>query len=349
MKSITVTTPGKVILLGEHAVVYGKPALLATINKYCNIKLTPVATKDITINAKNLHKSITVSPEIIFAKTKSAREKWQQYYVTNELSILKSITADAMDYPIIAIGETLLYFKKKLPTGFVLTIDSGIPMGSGLGSSSALAVGVVTAVARLLAVTIDKQILNDIAFLIEQKKHGTPSGADTAAVSFGGLLWFRKETSDLKFIQPLPFALPERIAQNFVLIDSGQPVESTGEMVSNVRNLYKEKPELFENFLQQQENITRELLTAIKNRQEEVLMQLIQKGEGNLEKIEVVSPSTKLLIHSIEKAGGVAKICGAGGKKKGSGIVLAYHPEKKQLETIANSKKLVNYTVQLGL
>jgi mevalonate kinase len=100
--------------------------------------------------------------------------------------------------------------------------------------------------------------------------------------------------------------------------------------------------------LEDQERLTRDLLGAIKNADEEALVNIIRAGEKNLETIGVVSSSAKQLIRDIEKAGGAAKICGAGGASKGSGIILAYNSNKKVLELLAKTKKMPYYTVVLG-
>ena len=79
-----------------------------------------------------------------------------------------------------------------------------------------------------------------------------------------------------------------------------------------------------------------ELSSAIENANEKEIIKIIRQGESNLEKIGVVSESTKQLIRAIEKAGGAAKICGAGGRKNKSGIVLAFHENP---DTIINISK----------
>ena len=71
MKEIVVSAPGKIHLLGEHAVVYGKPALLVAINKRCTVTLTPRKDKQIEIISKNFKKSIILSKKQILQKTHS--------------------------------------------------------------------------------------------------------------------------------------------------------------------------------------------------------------------------------------------------------------------------------------
>lgn len=350
-EQILVSAPGKIHLLGEHTVVHGKPAIITAIDRRCVVKLSPTDSTDIKVTSKNLGSSVTTSAEEISEKREQAQGQWEEYRDSNDASILKSITADEMDFPIIAIGETLHHFDRNVPpSGFSLSIESEVPIGAGLGSSAATAVSVVAAMTSFLGEDIDakKDVVNDIAFLVEQKKHGMPSGGDNAAVCYGGLIWFRKETPDLKIIQPVPFSIPENIAENFLIIDTGRPTESTGEMVAMVRGLYQEDQDSVGRIFDDQERLTRELLSALKNGNERDIMEIIKLGSHNLKSLGVVSPSVIELINEIEQAGGVAKICGAGGKTEASGVVLVYHPDKTVPQRIASEHNLKQYDAILG-
>lgn len=348
MKKIHVSAPGKLHLLGEHAVVHGKPAIITAVNRRCFVEITLRKDKKIEIISHNLKASKIVTEKEIIAKTRDAQAKWETYIKTNDISLLKSITSDSLDFPIIVIGETLKYLNKTLPFGFTLSIKSDIPIGSGMGSSAAVAVSVAGAISLLFNKNLDKETINEIAYLAEQKKHGLPSGGDNAASCFGGMVWYRKETPDLKIIKPIPFSFPQKLAKNFVAIHTGTPVESTGEMVSIVRSLYQQKPELVENILSGQEKLTRELLSAIKNGDNTLMIRIIRAGEKNLESLGIVSDSAKLIIRSIEEIGGAAKICGAGGITKGSGMVLAYCPNKKSVEKLAALNRFSYNDLSLG-
>jgi len=348
MKSIRVSAPGKLHLLGEHVVVHGKPAIIAAVNNRCFVAIVPRKDKKMEIASHNLKRNKITTEKEIIAKTKNAQAKWETYKKNNDIYLLKSITSNPLDFPIIVIGETLKYLKKSLSSSFKLSIKSDIPIGSGMGSSAAVAVSVAGAVYLLFNKTLDKEIVNEIAYLSEQKKHGLPSGGDNAACCFGGLIWYRKETPDLKIIKPIPFAFPQKLAKNFVAIHTGTPDESTGEMVSIVRGLYQTKKYLVEKTLSSQEELVRELLFAIKNANDALMIRIIREGEKNLERLGVVSKSTKKLIKQIEEEGGVAKICGGGGRQHGSGVVLAYHKNPELLKDIAKQRNLYCAHIMLG-
>ncbi len=346
-KIITVSAPGKIHFLGEHVVVHGKPALIAAIDKRLRITLTPRSDKQIEIVSQNSKQSIITSGVNILEMTKKAQAQWKRFLLTNEITFLTSMTSELLSYPLIAIGETLLFYKKRLPSGFTITIDSAIPLGSGLGSSAALSVTIAAAVSLFLGEKIDTQKIYDIALVTEQKKHGRPSGGDPAVVLHGGLVWFRRETQNLKIIEPVPFSISEKIAHHFSMIDTGKPEESTGEMIATVKQFMDTDPSANDVF-DDQERLTREMLDAIKNEDEKGIINIIKQGQRNLEKMGVVSIFVKKLIREIEKSGGAAKISGGGGKKKGAGMLLVYHPNSKRLDTIVQSSTLQAHKIYLG-
>ena len=349
-RTIHVSTPAKIHLLGEHAVVFNKPALMTSVDLRCHASLTASNSEIIEITSKNVSKTIQLTFSQIKLKTEDAQSKWSQYFKTNDISVLKSICSNELDYLAIVVGESLkLYNVPSLAKGFSLVIDSQIPLGGGLGSSAACSVSIAGAVSIFLGKPLQKEVINEIAYLAEQKKHGLPSGGDNSTVCYGGLVWFRKETPDLKIIQPMPFTIPSDLAKKFTLINTGKPSESTGEMVSLVRTLKETDPTIVDAFLQEQERLTRDLIGVVKNSNEKEFIRVIREGEKNLERIGVVSDYVKPLIREIEFAGGAAKICGAGGKTKATGIILAYSPETAIVEKIATSHNFSYFSQQLGV
>lgn len=346
---IKVSAPGKVHLLGEHAIVYGKPAILTAIDKRCFVTLIPHNKTKIKITSKQLDKPLETNSEQIFEKQKEAEQNWREYLRTNNLILLKQITQNDLDLMVITIGETLKYLKLKKIDPFNLEIDSQIPIGAGLGSSAAVIVATVAALFVFFGLELNKEKINDIAFLAEQRRHGTPSGGDNSTTTFGQMVWFRKESPELKIIKPIPFSLPEALAKNFVLIDTGRPKESTGEMVGLVRNLLGKRPKWTEKIFNDQEKQVKKLLQSIKENNEKGLREAIREGERNLERIGVVSEFSHDLIRKIVSLGGVGKICGAGGKADKTGVVLAYHQDIGQIFKLADYLKVAYYQVKLGV
>lgn len=262
---ITVSVPGKIHLMGEHAVVYGKPALLAAINRRLTVTVR---------EGKN--------------------------------------NAGGFVAEIIHIVQTHFQTHKQ----FHITIDSDIPEGYHLGSSAAVSVGVVGAVSYFLKNVWNPELFNRLAYEAEKMKHGNPSGGDNTAVTFGGLIWYRKELEFLTSIWQLPFK-PK--LNRFYLIDTGKPKESTGDMVAFVA-----KQKNLQGVFDENEKQTKRIAVAMKTDDEKTLVDAMRKGERTLERIGVVSKKAISLIRKIEKSGGAAKILGGGGRADGVGYLLCY-------------------------
>lgn len=293
---IKVSAPGKVHLLGEHSVVYGKPALLSAIN----LRVT------VTLNA--VTNTSKVGPDSFEVR-----------------QVIESIIKN--------------HLKLKTIPPYNVTISSQLPIGSGLGSSAAISASYIAALLSFLEVKWDLNLINELTFEAEKVFHGNPSGGDNAVVVFGGLIWFRKELPDLKLIQPLNIIFSR--SKNFVLVQSGKPSETTKEMIEIARPKIK-------SILESQEELTKQLILALKDGNEKLLIEIIKKAESNLEKIGVVGSIAKKIIKDIEKLGGAAKISGAGGVKKGSGMILTYHKNPKKILKYAKKNNLEAFIIKLG-
>lgn len=289
---IIVSVPAKIHLLGEHSSVYGKPALLAAIDKRLTAQISP--------SSKN--------EGIVLKKEYPRLEEFQ--------SILEQAIKKEFNIP-------------KIPN-YKLEIRSEIPIGSGLGSSASFSAGIVAALLTFLNLSYSEKQLYEIAYVGESFFHGNPSGGDLAAIMNGGFTYFRKEFEFLKIFSKLPFGIHKNIKQ-FYLIDSGKPIESTKELVSNVGKLKQEKPKVIQEILDDQEQLVKDMVMALKDGNEDELIRTIQYGEKNLEKLGVVGKKAKAIIRSIEQAGGAAKIMGGGGIQEGSGMLLVYFKTKPRL------------------
>lgn len=298
---ITVSAPCKVHLLGEWSVVWGKPALLTTVD---------------------LRMTVTISQSAYPERSKL--RKIIEPIVKKELKI------------------------KKIPP-YKLEISSQIPTGAHLGSSAAVSVASIAALLSFLGIKWDLDLVNKLAYEAEKVFHGNPSGADNSTIVYGGLMWYRREQEYLKIIQKLPFSIPSKLTKNFVLINTGTPKLTTKKMIVQITADFAKNPPLKDKFLNSQEKLTRELLTAIKNADEKEVIRIIREGERNLESIGVCSSEVKKIIRQIEAAGGAAKICGAGAFSGPTGVLLCYHPKKGIIEKIAKSYNLNFFRANLGV
>lgn len=301
MKTIFYTAPAKIHFMGEHSVVHGKPALLVTIDKSLTTTITSSSKKSDFIKNKEF-------PNFL---------KFQEVI---EDTIKKE------------------YKLEKIPH-YSATIHSTIPVGSGLGSSAALSATFTASLLTFLAIKFDNSVLYKIAYEGEKFFHGNPSGGDLAAVIEGGLLYFRKEFEFLKNFSRLPFSTSGDM-NNFFIINSGKPSETTLDMVKKVGELKNKFPDKINRLFDDQELQTKNLVLALRDDNEDLLKKSIKNGEENLEKLEIVGNTAKKIVRGIEEIGGVAKISGAGGTKKGSGIILGYHTDFKKVSLFCKQNKL---------
>ena len=276
MEKVVVSAPGKIIIAGEHAVVYGQPAIVGTINK--RIKVSLRWREDGKIVIKDKHKN---------------------------LSLVR-----------FAVKQCLRGMGNK---GVDIEIESEIPVGSGLGSSAALATAIVFGMMK----DESEEIKNELIKLSEDKQHGKSSGVDQTVVREGGVLKFQKGKGFGKFELP---------NLKFILIDSGKPVESTGEMVKKVSRGSFEKE--FRRMGQIADNWR---------------VEKISENQRLLEKIGVVGLIAKKMVREIEEIGGMAKICGAGGVKRGSGVILAFCDRIEALKRLANKNNWPWFQTKLGV
>jgi mevalonate kinase len=202
--------PGKIIICGEHFVVYGATALAAAINRGTTAEAEPSPTT--TIYSKDFGIQADLSTNTIPEK-------------------LKPLAA-----AITAVKEHL--GEKR---GVRLTIRSDLPPGSGLGSSSSSAVAAVAASALALGHRLPLEDVIKLAMSAERIVHKNPSGIDVQVSARGGLLLFTKGS------QPEPVELKKEV--KFVIASTGVE-RDTGEMVERVRVWREQNPSLFNSLVE---------------------------------------------------------------------------------------------------
>jgi len=297
IESISYSAPGRIFLSGEHAVVYGKPALVCAIDKRLTITFTP---------AEKTEYKDTIMP------------------------ILEKSVMDFLQKKQI----------KKKKIGYTYSIESAIPIGRGLGSSAAYCAVISAGLLELF--TGDewsKEEINICAYQMEKYFHKNSSGVDTSTSIMGGLIYYRKEFEFLKTISSLPVKLPKHFIDSLVLIDTDKPVETTGEMVQKVGQLFNTKGVKMEYIMNDMEKTTKRLIISIMKEDTLLFKENIQHNQELLEQIGVVSSSTKKLLTLLNKVG-KGKVTGGGGYKGLSGYVLFYYEDLEGMRKVLNQKNI---------
>ena len=333
-ETVKTVTPGKIHLIGEHAVVYGEPAIIAAINLNTILELT-AASDLITLPDKSTHKVIDVKE---FA-SKIAR-LWEHCSQENDFSAISlELKKDANNFKLLAIGTVLN--ELELDCGFSLNQELELPSGAGLGSSAAFAVGISKGISKLANLDLKLDRINSLAFKIEQYVNGRPSGGDNTACCYGGLIWFEKNLSGGKNnIEPLPVKLSADLG-NFTILNTGKPEKTTAELVQHVANLEESyrSPRI-----KAIGELAAPMLKSFKQSDREGIIKIINQSHKYLSELGVSTSLMDEIQQEVEASGGAAKLCGAGG----GGVMLCYCSDLKLIEKSYSKRKLKIYPIRLA-
>lgn len=278
MKSVA-SAPGKIILFGEHFVVYGIKAILCSIDK--RITVTSQFSDDKKIRIRSLLGESEMSIELP-NNLESVQHKVMKpfFYIAQ-----KAIKENSAEH------------------GIERTIESEIPAGVGLGSSSAACVAVAASVNGLFH-KLSKDEVVKIAIQAERTIFEQNSGADSSVSTFGGLVSY-----DLKngFQN-----IPSRNNLSFVISNSMQ-VHDTQDVVRQVKNFKEENKELFNKLCNEEIEIVNNAIMSLEKNNLSNLGLLMLRNHDLLKQIGVSTEKIDLLVNEAKKTSHGAKITGAGG------------------------------------
>ncbi|NJK77821.1 MAG: mevalonate kinase [Nanoarchaeota archaeon] len=291
------SAPGKVILFGEHFVVYGIKAILCAIDKRV------VVTAEKIPESKILIKSNIGELEIQVNKS-----------INDVNSPLK---------PFFYLASKMI--KKYNQTGGIkIFVNSEIPSGVGLGSSSACCVAGAAAISRLYEKTSKEQIL-ELAIEAERTIFQNTSGADCTVCTYGGLMEYDKEKGFSQI----------KSESNFHLVIANSNIEhSTDVMVSNVKQFKDKNEEKFSNMCQKESELISRVGIMLKNNDLQGLGGCMQENQEFLETIGISNNKLREMIKIVKNLSFGAKITGAGG----GGCIIALTDESNLGKIISELK-----------
>lgn len=302
----TSSAPGKIILFGEHAVVYGRPALAAPVTQvHADVEIAS-SRPGIWIDAPGIR-------------------------LRSELNALPS------DHPIAAVIHNFLFLSRVLPSpagrggggegkfpDLDIKVTSTIPVASGLGSGAAVTVALVRALSAHLGHPMTDEQVNAFAFEIEKLHHGTPSGIDNTVVTYARPVYFVKGQPIETFSVGKPFTI--------VIGDTGLSAP-TRESVGDVRKLWEADRAKWEAVFDRIGEIARMARDAIERGKAIELGELMNDNHALLQEMTVSSPELDNLVSAARKAGALgAKLSGGG--RGGNMIALV---EADAAEEVARS------------
>jgi len=316
-----VHAPGKLILSGEHAVVYGHPALAMAINRYAvataSLEKTPHVSFDLSDLSSQEHKLSLFALE----QLKNRIKRKYQRFIKGDFKI-RDVLQKPVELAQFAFSLFVETLNIKLTHGVKIHVQSDIPMGCGMGSSAATILSIVHAIAHYLRIELPPEIFFRLGLEAENVQHGFSSGLDLRVSLHGGCMYIKDGEIYSRSVPTLPM----------YMINTGTPESSTGECVTAVAHHFKEK-QIGKHF----SAVTDAMDLALQSDNLSAVLQAIAENHHLLSTIGVVPEKVQHFIREIEQANGAAKICGAGaisGDK--AGIVLAVTEDQAALEEICS-------------
>ncbi len=280
MHSISAAAPGKMILFGEHAVVYGRPAIAAPVLQL---------EARVSVSANHAGRATRIlAPDI--GLDAELNELDEQHPLAAAIRL------------VCAVLEVM-----RLPPCTV-KISSSIPVASGLGSGAAVSVALLRALPAFLGHPLPESEVCKLAYEIEKIHHGTPSGIDNTVITYARPVYFIKNEKRGNSIEPLA------VGRSFTIVIGDTGIASpTALAVGEVRKAWQTDPTHFEALFDSAGAIAQSARHAIENGAIELLGPLMDANHGALRKMGVACNELDLLVSAARRAGAWgAKLSGAG-------------------------------------
>jgi mevalonate kinase len=317
-----VRVPGKVIISGEHAVVYGAPALACAIKKYAFAKVTNSHLLGVHLKVPEFGIDQQFSNLQLSQLGQQTQFRHQQYLTASGL--LSNVVSNPVEFFAAAIGASGLVDVLLNQQGLVIELTMDLATGGGMGSSAALVAAMLAAAFKHLGQPLTPTELISKTTQSEQWQHGRSSGLDPYVCVMGGLQQYQKGCGERQELKQL---------SQYFLVTTGQPDSSTGECVDAVKR--QNLPQaLWHQFELIQENLLQCMLGDMK----EDMINAISANHRLLQHIGVVPNTVADFVAKIESKGGAAKVCGAGSVVGDhGGLVFAAGIEQTHIEQLCLS------------
>lgn len=294
---VSESAKSKIILIGEHAVIYGAKAIGIPCNAYSKVTIRSQKDKG-----------------ILFCG------------VENSTLNDKAVLLDIAQHVLAKLGVR--------DVGLKIEVSCDVPPGLGFGLSASLSIAIVKALYRFFSKEISRDELLQFVGELENLNHGNASGIDHSVIIQNQPILFQKSTDSVE-IKSIPGLLNKEIFQNCYLVNTGKPMESTKEMVEFVAQQFEKSPTNLQSIFDEVSVLTPKVLAACENADYKELVNLINRAGILLEDLGVVSAKVKDFSRELRASGSAVKISGAGGKSDaGSGIALVFTKDKPLLKAM---------------
>lgn len=316
MPDFSAYAPAKVILFGEHAVVYGQPALAAPVlqmraRAHVSAGLSlPPGTVRIEAPVLNLSASLADLPE--------------------------------QDPLGAAIRLTFAHLNVTQPPACTIYITSNIPMAAGLGSGAAASVAMIRALSAFLGKPLSDDDVCALTFEVEKLHHGTPSGVDNTVIAYAKPVYFEKSLPGDAPAGGLPVQMEMLgVAVPFTLVigDTGI-ASSTKTVVGAVRTAWQSRPRQYEEIFAQIGTLVRAARVMIENGTPHALGTLMNTNHILLQQLDVSCPELDNLVEAALNGGALgAKLSGGG---RGGNMIALVPPSGNAEHDQQSAAEIVN-------
>ena len=287
---------GKAILFNEHFVVYGKPSIVSAIGKYTIAKIEATAE-----TGWKLQDNRKATPKYKEDKLDQQKDSINRIMKKADIDLSKN--------------------------GIEIILEGTLYCASGIGASAASCVAIARALSDHYELDFTDEETNDIAYEGEKGYHGTPSGVDNTASTFGGLIWFQKGEENT--IEKIPLQNPIGV----VIGNTGR-VADTKAAVAGVRERKEKNPEKYDTIFNRAENIAYLAKDALEDEDYKEVGKLMNESHKLLKQIEVSSRELDFMVKLARDAGAFgAKLTGGGL----GGNMIALTPGRDLQEEVATA------------
>lgn len=317
MKKSSARAPGKLIISGEHAVVYDAPAISIAVNRYVTSTVSSRRLRSVLFHLADLRHTETSTYDKL-RKLKRRLKSSYQKFLDGDFHV-RDVLEKPFELAQFAFVNALDHVEESL-SGLNLETHSDVPTGCGLGSSAALAVSITGAVLHYHGITLGDEEFFELVKVAENMQHGYTKGLDVMTSFRGGAIYYQQGQYTSMDFPDYPITL----------INTGQPDSTTGEAVASVRKQFGESA-IWSEFAE----VTKNFYATLNVPDSETkVFDLVAENQKLLETIGVVPDKVKACVADLQQCGIAAKLCGAGSVSgDAGGIVLALGDNLEQIET----------------
>jgi mevalonate kinase len=295
MPASTATAPGKVILFGEHAVVYGHPAIAAPVSK---------------VRARAV-----IQPE---PRRPSGWARLQAPDIGLEANLDELPGGHPLAQAVLLVFDEL---RVSRPPAMIIRVTSTIPVAAGLGSGTAISVALMRALSGFLGHPLPQDRISGLAYEVEKIYHETPSGIDNTVVTYSQPVYFIRGMGELDDrIELLS------VAQEIHVVIGDTGISSpTSQAVGDVRRGWQAEPERYNRLFEQIGALARDARRVLENGRAEELGPLMDENHTLLCELGVSSGELDSLVAAARASGALgAKLSGGG---RGGNMIALVTPE----------------------